>query len=114
LVLLDQQPRYGNELMDLISERTGGQWLANPGAIYPLMDMLEKQELVEGKWDDPRKRTVRVYHLTPSGKQEMGRLKAIVRPKLAEAAKVLQRLTRDLNGGEEESPPPDSDDVIYL
>ena len=40
LVLLEQQPRYGNELMELITERTSGQWLANPGAIYPLMNML--------------------------------------------------------------------------
>ncbi len=114
LVLLEQQPRYGNELMELITERTSGQWLANPGAIYPLMNMLETQELVEGKWADPRKRTVRIYHLTPAGEQEMGRLKAIVRPKLAEAAEVLQQLTQDLNGGDDGAQPSDSDDVIYL
>ena len=78
------------------------------------MNMLEERELVEGKWADPRKRTKRIYHLTPSGEQEMGRLKSIVRPKLAEAAEVLQQLTRDLNGKEEQPQPPDSDDVIYL
>jgi DNA-binding PadR family transcriptional regulator len=113
LQLLSEQPRYGNELMELIAERTGGHWMANPGAVYPLMNMLEQQGLVEGKWADPRKRTVRIYHLTGDGEQEMERLKAIVRPKLEEAIEVMQRLARDLNGDEEE-PPAGPDETIYL
>ena len=42
LHLLSQKPRYGNEIMDLIAEQTAGQWGANPGAIYPLMNTLEQ------------------------------------------------------------------------
>jgi DNA-binding PadR family transcriptional regulator len=103
--LLDQEPRYGNEIMELIAEYTQGQWVANPGAIYPLLTMLEEEDLVEGKWADPRKRTMRIYHLTAAGEEELDRLKAIVRPKLEEAAKVLQELARDMNGDEGESPP---------
>jgi len=112
--LLAEQPRYGNELMDLIEERTKGQWATNPGAIYPLMTMLEEQGLVIGEWEDPTKRTIRIYSLTDAGTQEMARLKAIVRPKLEEAIEVLQRLARDLNGDESETPSPDKgseDDV---
>jgi DNA-binding PadR family transcriptional regulator len=123
--LLDQEPRYGNEIMELIAERTQGQWVANPGAIYPLLTMLEEEDLVEGKWADPRKRTMRIYHLTAAGEEELDRLKAIVRPKLEEAAQVLQELARDMNGDEDESPPTTgkaeaagdetaADDVIYL
>lgn len=110
--LLSEEPRYGNEVMDLIAERTGGQWLANPGAIYPLMNVLEQQGLIEGEWPDPRKRTIRIYQLTDDGKQEMERLKAIVRPKLEEAIGVLQIMARDLNGHEGEKAGPD--EVIYL
>lgn len=110
--LLSEEPRYGNEIMDLIAERTGGQWVANPGAIYPLMNILEQQGFIEGEWPDPRKRTVRIYHLTEDGQQEMERLKAIVRPKLKEAIEVLQGMTRDLNGQEDEMGR--SDGVIYL
>jgi DNA-binding PadR family transcriptional regulator len=101
--LLSEQPRYGNELMELISERTGGQWMANPGAIYPLMTMLEDQELIIGEWEDPRKRTVRIYKLTEDGERELARLKTIVRPKLVEAIAVLQQLAFDLNGETEDS-----------
>lgn len=113
LVFLGQQPRYGNELMDLLAEQTGGNWLANPGAVYPLMTMLEQQGLVEGEWPDPRKRTVRIYRLTAAGQQEMERLKAIVRPKLEEAVAVLGRLAQELDGGDGDKKAGD-EEVIYL
>lgn len=100
LHLLAQRPRYGNEIMDLISQRTGRRWMANPGAIYPLLTVLETQGLIAGEWEDPRKRTVRIYRLTEAGEQELARLKAIIRPKLEEAIEVLQELAADLNGDE--------------
>ncbi len=102
LHLLSQQSRYGNEVMERISERTGGQWVANPGAIYPLMTTLEEQGLIEGEWEDPRKRTVRIYRITEVGEQELARLIAVVRPKLEEAIEVMQGLVDDLNGDERE------------
>jgi DNA-binding PadR family transcriptional regulator len=98
--MLADRPLYGNEIMERLTQRTHGQWVANPGAIYPLMTMLEQQGLIAGEWEDPTKRTIRVYHLTESGEQEMARLKAIVRPKLEEAIEVLEELARDLNGDE--------------
>ncbi len=102
LHLLAEKPRYGNELMSLISEKTADQWAANPGAIYPLMTELEDRGLVEGFWDDPRKRTVRVYHLTEKGAREMKRVKAIVLPKMDEAIGVLQKMVNELNNNENE------------
>ena len=102
LHLLHEKPRYGNELMSLISQKTGEQWTANPGAVYPLMTELENRGLVEGQWEDPRKRTVRIYHLTPKGEREMKRVKAMVVPKLDEATEVLQKLVNDLNDPKEQ------------
>jgi DNA-binding PadR family transcriptional regulator len=90
-------------MMELISERTGGQWVANPGAIYPLMTIMEEEGLVTGEWEDPRKRTVRIYQLTENGQQELSRLGSIVRPKLEEAIEVLSSIARDLDGDESES-----------
>jgi DNA-binding PadR family transcriptional regulator len=103
LHLLVEKPRYGNELMSLIAEKTAGQWAANPGAIYPLMTELETRGLVEGAWDDPRKRTVRVYHLTDKGRRELERVKSIVLPKLDEAIEVLQTVVNDLSYPKEET-----------
>lgn len=94
---LQDRPRYGNDIMDHITELTRGQWLANPGAIYPLMTILEEQGLVTGQWEDPVKRTVRVYELTESGSAELERLRAIVLPKLEEAIEVMDATVEALS-----------------
>jgi PadR family transcriptional regulator PadR len=98
LHLLSEAPRYGNQIMALLAERTDGMWTANPGAIYPLMTLMEDQGLVQGRWEDPQKRTIRIYSLTESGEVELNRLGAIMRPKLEEAIEVLHKLAGDLGG----------------
>jgi PadR family transcriptional regulator PadR len=103
LHLVSQKPRYGNEIMEILAERTGGQWVSNPGAVYPLLTLLQEQGFIEGQWEDPQKRTVRVYTLTKTGEEELARIKAIVSPKIAETIKVLQDFIQDM---EKESQPP--------
>ena len=103
LQLIADEPRYGNELMKSIRRRTAGQWVANPGAIYPLLTQLEEEGFISGEWDDERKRTTRIYEITPAGEEELVRLKEIIRPKLSEAIEVLQNLDNGLNGRERDS-----------
>jgi DNA-binding PadR family transcriptional regulator len=103
LHLVSQKPRYGNEIMDILAERTGGQWVSNPGAIYPLLTLLEREGFIAGQWEDPQKRTVRVYTLTATGKEELDRVKGIMSPKIDETIKVLQEFLLDLKN-EPESP----------
>lgn len=96
LHLISQKPRYGNEIMDLLAERTNGQWVSNPGAIYPLLGLLEKEGFIRGKWEDPEKRTIRIYEITPAGQEELSRIEMIVLPKLIETSQLLQSLISDL------------------
>lgn len=96
LHLLEQQARYGNDIMRCIRERTRGLWTANPGAIYPLLAGLEGHGLVSGQWEDPVKRTRRIYSLTDLGHDELACLREIMRPQLKEAADVFGRLVADL------------------
>jgi DNA-binding PadR family transcriptional regulator len=103
LDLVAQKPRYGNEIMDLLGERTNGQWVSNPGAIYPLLTLLEREGFITGEWEDPDKRTVRVYTVTPAGHAEVTRIKTIVSPKIEETINVLKELLQDLQGQESES-----------
>ncbi len=103
LHLLSEKAQYGNELMDAIAAQTNGQWIANPGAIYPLMSQLEAQSLIRGEWEDPQKRTVRVYELTDAGREELERLNAIMLPRLREATDVLEKLIGLLDTPVEES-----------
>jgi PadR family transcriptional regulator PadR len=107
--LLSERPHYANELLNLIAERTGRQWTAKPGAIYPLLNHLERHDLVIGEWEDQRKRSVRIYRLTESGVQELARLRSIVRPKLEEAVEVLKDLIDDLDRDQGQAPGPTTD-----
>lgn len=101
LHLLAGRPRYGNDIMNVIEERTHGRWGANPGAVYPLLNHMEDIGFVKGEWEDPEKRTRRFYRITPKGQEELDRLKEVMRPKLEEAIGVLRDLFQDLDIGDE-------------
>ena len=80
---------------------TEGRWGSNPGAIYPLLSLMEEGGLVEGEWEDPDKRTRRIYRLTAQGQQELTRLKEVMRPKLEETIHILRDLLQDITTDEE-------------
>ena len=96
LHLISQKPRYGNEIMEMLTEQTKGSWVANPGAIYPLLTLLEKEGFIEGNWEDPEKRSIRIYTITPSGQEEVKRIAMIVIPKLSDTLEMLQTLNTEL------------------
>lgn len=96
LHLLLAGPRYGNEIMAEIEDLTRGGWASNPGAIYPLLSLLESEGLIEGTWEGKRKRHRRFYTLTAEGREELRRLKELIRPGLQGAQQALERLAREL------------------
>ncbi len=96
LHLLAQRPRYGNDLMREIQTRSKGTWASNPGAIYPLLRLLEHQGLVSGEWEDEIKRTRRVYRLTEEGAEEYAHLKELMKPGLREAVEVMRGLFEEI------------------
>ncbi|MBN1963210.1 MAG: PadR family transcriptional regulator [Anaerolineae bacterium] len=102
LHLLSDAPHYGNEIITTLAERTSEQGLANPAAVYPLLAEMEARGFVESDWDDPVKRTTRQYTITRAGREELARLKAIMRPKLREAIEVLKDLLDELEDDNEE------------
>jgi PadR family transcriptional regulator PadR len=108
LHLIAQQPRYGNEIMDILADRTNGQWVSNPGAIYPLLTIMEREGFIQGEWSDPSKRTMRVYTITSNGQAELTRIKTIVVPKVAETVSVLEAFLQDLQG-QAQSPADEAD-----
>jgi DNA-binding PadR family transcriptional regulator len=64
LLLLDEDPRNGYTLMQEIEERSGGAWRPSPGAVYPALQQLEDEGLVEPQEGGGRK----VLHLTDEGR----------------------------------------------
>jgi DNA-binding PadR family transcriptional regulator len=103
LHLLSLGPRNGNEICTEIGSRTGGLWQPSTGGIYPLLRKFEKQELVEGNWEDPDKRTQRLYRLTPKGITELDALRQGMKAKMQSAFQVFEIVLSDLFGdGESE------------
>jgi DNA-binding PadR family transcriptional regulator len=64
LSVLSDQPRNGYQVIQEIAERTGGAWKPSPGSIYPTLQQLEDEGLVEQTDDGGRK----AYRLTDEGR----------------------------------------------
>lgn len=99
LHLLAAGPRNGNEICTEIGSRTGGAWQPSTGGIYPLLRKFEKQGLVEGNWQDPDKRTQRLYTLTARGHEELAALREGMQHKMRRAFQVFEIVLSDLFGG---------------
>jgi DNA-binding PadR family transcriptional regulator len=67
LSLLDESPRHGYDLMQALSDRTGGTYTPSAGTIYPRLAKLEEEGLVT-KFSEGRKT---VYEITDAGRAEV-------------------------------------------
>ncbi|WP_234988016.1 PadR family transcriptional regulator [Demequina sp. NBRC 110056] len=64
LVLLAEEPRHGYDLIRAIEERTDGAWAPSPGSIYPTLQSLQDEGLVQVEEVDGR----RTASLTDEGR----------------------------------------------
>jgi DNA-binding PadR family transcriptional regulator len=48
LDVLREEPLNGYQIMSQIAERTGGAWKPSPGSVYPTIQQLEDEGLLEG------------------------------------------------------------------
>ena len=64
LSLLTEQPLHGYELIQQIAAHSGNAWRPSPGSVYPALQLLEDQGLIQGEQTEGR----RVYHLTDAGR----------------------------------------------
>lgn len=96
LYILSIGPTNGNDISTKIGERTKGLWSPSTGGIYPLLKKLEKEGLVTGEWDNPKKKTQKLYSLTDLGKKEFYHRKSLLKPKIEESLKVFRLVYGDL------------------
>ena len=67
LSLIDDEPAHGYELMKRLEERSGGMYKASAGTVYPVLQQLEDEGLIEVQEENGKK----VYHVTEAGKEEL-------------------------------------------
>lgn len=64
LALLAERPMHGYEMISELENRTGGVWRPSPGSVYPTLQLLEDEGLIEAVADGGRKS----YTLTEAGR----------------------------------------------
>ena len=96
LHFLGEGPSYGNQLMERVSEVTGGLVAVNPNTMYPLLRSLEGRGLVAGEWEHPERRSRRFYRLTEAGEAERERLVGEMEPHLDAVARSVELIRREI------------------
>jgi DNA-binding PadR family transcriptional regulator len=74
LSLLQEGPKHGYQLIKDMTERSGGLYRASAGTVYPTLQQLEDEGLIQSDTQDGR----RTYRLTPEGVSELEREKETV------------------------------------
>jgi DNA-binding PadR family transcriptional regulator len=94
-MLLSEQPMHGYEIIQQIGDRSGGAWHPSPGSVYPALQMLEDQQLIQAEEAEGR----RTYNLTDAGRDHVDQHReelAAVWASVQGAATDVTRELRDL------------------
>ncbi len=66
LALLAERPMHGYEMIKEIEQRTEGLWRPSAGSIYPMLALLEDEDLIRGEESDGKRR----FALTDAGREQ--------------------------------------------
>jgi len=92
LGVLEAGPLHGYGIAREIEKRSAAALSIGEGTLYPALRVLEQDGFVEASWDTSGSGPARkVYELTPSGDQELGRFRQAWREYSRSVDKVLGR-----------------------
>jgi transcriptional regulator len=78
LALLDEQPRHGYDISQLIEQRSNGTITFHTASLYPTLYRLEARGLIDGRWvERAGQRRRRYYRLTPAGRKMLAKQRSI-------------------------------------
>ena len=90
LSLVEDQPRHGYDIGNLIERRSDGALKFNVASLYPLLYRLEKRGWIQGRWvEKAGQRRRRYYRLTAAGKKVL----AAQRNSWREFVEAINRIT---------------------
>src|ERR1700744_2268968 len=90
LSLVEDRPRHGYDIGQLIELRSRGALKFNVASLYPLLYRLEKRGWIQGQWvEKAGQRRRRYYKLVPAGKVMLKQQ----RRTWAEFVTAMQRIT---------------------
>lgn len=73
LKLLEQNPKYGYQLINELRDMSGGMITLKEGTLYPILYRLEDEALVESSWSEPKGKEVsrKYYAVTEKGRRTL-------------------------------------------
>ena len=90
LSLVEDQPRHGYDIGNLIERRSKGALKFNVASLYPLLYRLERRGWIQGRWvEKAGQRRRRYYRLTAEGKKVL----AAQRNSWREFVEAINRIT---------------------
>lgn len=90
LSLVEDQPRHGYDIGNLIERRSKGTLKFNVASLYPLLYRLEKRGWIQGRWvEKAGQRRRRYYRLTAEGRKVL----AAQRNSWREFVEAINRIT---------------------
>jgi DNA-binding PadR family transcriptional regulator len=85
LVVLQEKPMHGYEIMKALEERFHGFYKPSPGAVYPALRSLQRRGLVTVDGGDRRK----TYRVTPEGKAHLRGVRKELKTRFAALQRTL-------------------------
>ncbi len=74
LSVISDSPTYGYELIRELERRSSGYFRFREGTLYPALHRMEKDGLIEGRWQTiPGGQERRYYHITVKGVEALSR-----------------------------------------
>lgn len=73
LKLLEQDRKYGYQLISELKEKSGELFILKEGTLYPILYRLEDDGLVESSWVSPQRKQMarKYYQITEKGKSTL-------------------------------------------
>lgn len=88
LLLIEQEPRHGYDLIREIEERSGGAYAPSPGVIYPTLTLLDELGHVDAGVPEASKKR---YAITDAGRAHLAERRADAEAALARLEGLRQR-----------------------
>ena len=93
LKLLEESPRHGYEVIRLLEDRFMGLYAPSPGTIYPRLQRLEAEGLIEQSKEEGGRK---VYRITDAGREELAGRRDELEELEAEISGSVHGLAREI------------------
>jgi len=87
LLLIEQEPRHGYDIIRELEARTGGAYAPSAGVVYPTLTLLEETGLIAAQAAGAKK----LYSITEDGKAELDKSRAEAEASLARLEALRKR-----------------------